>query len=215
MVIADSDIVIADSGIMIADSGVIAWTASPDIARKPVSRRPALTASRTSTCLRFAGSQRLCDSPSCDNQVEGFLQDLAHSVRMFRRSPGFTLAAVAAITLGIGMNTAIFTVANAVLLKPVPFPDPDRLVMLMVTSRQGAVSWASPARFALWRTQTSVIQDVTAFRTDLVNLTSGDKPEQLRAGQVSADYFRLFGAPILQGRSFSADEDRPNGDTVV
>jgi putative ABC transport system permease protein len=146
---------------------------------------------------------------------KGFLQDVAHSLRMFRRSPGFTLAAVAAVTLGIGMNTAIFTVANAVLLKPVPFPNPDRLVMLMVTSRQGSVSWASPARFALWRTQTSVIQDVSAFRTDLVNLTDGDKREQLRAGQVSTDYFSLFGAPILQGRTFSADEDRPNGDKVV
>ena len=147
--------------------------------------------------------------------MEGFFIDLAHSLRMFRRSPGFTIAAVAALTLGIGTNTAIFTVVNAVLLKPVPFPDPDRLVMLMVTSPQGSGSWASPARFAHWCAQTSVIQDVAAFRTGLVNLTNGNMPEQLRAGQVSADYFRLFGAAIIQGRSFSADEDRPNGDKVV
>jgi putative ABC transport system permease protein len=148
--------------------------------------------------------------------MEGLLHDLAHSLRMFRRNPGFTIAAIAALTLGIGANTAIFTVVNAVLLKPVPFPDPDRLVMLMVTSPWvGSVSWASPARFAHWRAQTSVIQDAAAFRTVLVNLTGGDKPEQLRAGQVSADYFRLFGAPIVQGRSFSAAEDRPNGDKVI
>jgi putative ABC transport system permease protein len=148
--------------------------------------------------------------------MEGLLRDVAHSLRMFRRNPGFTIAAIAALTLGIGANTAIFTVVNAVLLKPVPFPDPDRLVMLMVTSPwAGSVSWASPARFAHWRAQTSVIQDVTAFRTGLVNLTDGDRPEQLRAGHVSADYFRLFGAPMIQGRSFSAAEDRPNGDKVI
>jgi putative ABC transport system permease protein len=147
--------------------------------------------------------------------MEGFLKDLAHSIRMFRRSPGFTIAAVAALTLGIGTNTAIFTIVNAVLLKPVPFPDPDRLVMLMVTSPQGSGSWASPARFAHWRTQTGVLQEISAFRSGLVNLTGGDRPEQLRAGQVSADFFRLFGAPIIQGRSFSSDEDRPNGDKVV
>jgi putative ABC transport system permease protein len=147
--------------------------------------------------------------------MEGFLKDLVHSIRMFRRSPGFTIAAVAALTLGIGTNTAIFTIVNAVLLKPVPFPEPDRLVMLMVTSPQGSGSWASPARFAHWRAQTSVLQEVSAFRTGLVNLTGGDVPEQLRAGQVSADYFHLFGAPIVQGRSFSSDEDRPNGDKVV
>jgi putative ABC transport system permease protein len=164
----------------------------------------------------FARSRRLCESPSYEYQVEGLLQDLAHSLRMFRRNPGFTIAAIAALTLGIGANTAIFTVVNAVLFKPVAFPDPDRLVMLMTTSPWvGSVSWATPARFAHWRSQTSVIQDVTAFHTVLVNLTSGDKPEQLRAGQVSADYFRLFGAPIIQGRSFSAAEDRPNGDKVV
>ena len=136
-------------------------------------------------------------------------------MRLFRRSPGFTIAAVAALTLGIGTNTAIFTVVNAVLLKPVPFPDPDRLVMVMVTTPQSSGSFASPARFAHWRAQTSVIQDVSAFRSGLVNLTDGDVPEQLHAAQVSADYFHLFGAPIVQGRGFSADEDRPNGGKVV
>jgi predicted permease len=88
--------------------------------------------------------------------------------------------------------------------------------MLMVTSPwAGSVPWASPARFGHWRAQTTVIEDVTAFRASLVNLTDGDSPEQLRAAQVSADYFALFGAPIILGRSFSAAEDRPDGDKVV
>ena len=93
--------------------------------------------------------------------METFFKEVAHSLRLFRRSPGFTIAAVAALTLGIGTNTAIFTVVNAVLLKPVPFPDPDRLVMVMVTTPQSSGSFASPARFAHWRAQTSVIQDVS------------------------------------------------------
>jgi len=147
--------------------------------------------------------------------MEGFFKDLSHSLRMFRRSPGFTIAAVAALTLGIGTNTAIFTVVNAVLLKPVPFPDPDRLVMFMNTSPQGAGPAASPAKFAHWRAQTTVVQDAAAFRTGVVNDTGGEVPEQLRSGQVSSDYFRLFGAPIVRGRGFSPEEDRPGGDKVV
>jgi putative ABC transport system permease protein len=147
--------------------------------------------------------------------MEGFLRDLVHSFRTFRRSPAFTVAAVAALTLGIGTNTAIFTVVNAVLLKPVPFPDPDRLVMFINTSPQGSGPAASPAKFAHWRAQTSVVEDAAAFRTGVVNYTGGDVPEQLRSGQVSADYFRLFGAPIIRGRGFSAEEDRPDGDRVV
>jgi len=147
--------------------------------------------------------------------MEGFFKDLTHSLRMFRRSPGFTIAAVAALTLGIGTNTAIFTVVNAVLLKPVPFPDPNSLVMFMNTSPQGSGPAASPAKFAHWRAQTSVVRDAAAFRIGVVNYTGGEVPEQLRSAQVSADYFRLFGAPIVGGRGFRSEEDRPNGDKVV
>src|SRR5688572_26441584 len=126
--------------------------------------------------------------------MEPFLKDLKHSFRMFRQSPAFTMAAVAALALGIGANTAIFSIVNTVLLKPVPFPDPDNLVMMMNTSPQGQGPAASPAKFAHWRRQSDVLQDVSAFRTGLVNYTGGDVPEQLRSSQVSADYFRLFGA---------------------
>jgi predicted permease len=134
---------------------------------------------------------------------------------MFRQNRAFTAAAVAALALGIGANTAIFSVVSAVLLKPVPFPDPDRVVLFMNTSPQGSGPNASPAKFAHWRQQTTVIQDATAFRTNVVNYTGGQFPEQLRAGQVSADYFRLFGARLIMGRPFTPDEDRPGGEKVV
>jgi putative ABC transport system permease protein len=148
--------------------------------------------------------------------VEPFLQDLRHAFRMFRQNRVFAAAAVAALALGIGANTAIFSVVNAVLLKPLPFADADRLVYFMSTNAQGQGGpAASPAKFAHWRQQTSVIQDAAAFRTNVVNYTGGAFPEQLRAGQVSADYFRLFGARVLQGRTFSADEDLPNGPQVA
>jgi putative ABC transport system permease protein len=147
--------------------------------------------------------------------LEGYFRDLKHSLRMFRQSPGFTVAAVAALALGIGANTAIFSVVNAVMLKPIAFPDPDRIVMFMNTSPQGQGPAASPAKFQHYRQKTDVVQDVSAFRTGVVNYTGGDFPEQLRSGQVSADFFRLLGAPILRGRTFSAEEDRPGGDRVV
>src|SRR5262249_45125769 len=100
-------------------------------------------------------------------------------------------------------------------LKPVPFPDPDRLVMFTNTGPQGEFPGASPAKFAHWRQQTDVVQDVAAFRSNVVNDTSGETPEQLRAAQVSADYFRLFGAPLIRGRGFSDEEDRPSGGRVA
>src|SRR6185436_2339706 len=143
------------------------------------------------------------------------MKDLKHSLRMFWQSKTFTVTAVAALALGIGANTAIFSVVNAVLLKPVPFPDPDRLVMFTNTVPQGEFPGASPAKFAHWRQQADVVQDVTAFRNNVVNDTSGAAPQQLRAAQVSADYFRLFGAPLVRGRGFADEEDRPGGARVA
>src|SRR5580700_2104226 len=144
--------------------------------------------------------------------METFLQDLKYSLRIFRQSPAFTATAVAALALGIGTNTAIFSVVNSVLLKPAPFPDPDRLVLFLNTSPQGSGPAASPAKFQHWREQDSVVQDVAAFRTGVVNLTGSAFPEQLRSAQVSVDYFRLFGASVIRGRTFTPEEDLPRGE---
>jgi putative ABC transport system permease protein len=146
---------------------------------------------------------------------DAFWKDLKHSLRMFRNSKAFTITAVAALALGIGTNTAVFSVVDTVLLRPVPFPDAERLVMFLSTFPQGSGPAASPAKFAHWRSQTTVVQDAAAFRTGVVNYTGQALPEQLRSGQVTADFFRLFGAPVALGRTFSAQEDSPNGDKVV
>ena len=148
--------------------------------------------------------------------IETFAQDLKHSLRMFARSPAFTVAAIAALTLGIGVNTAIFSVVNAVLLRPMAVPDPDRLVVFMnVVAQGGEGASASPAKFQHYRRQTGVVQDVAAFTTGVVNYTGGSFPEQLASGRVSADFFRLFGAAPILGRTFSPEEDRPGGGRVA
>jgi putative ABC transport system permease protein len=147
--------------------------------------------------------------------MDTLLDDLRHALRMLRQNPGFTAAAVAALALGIGANTAIFSVLNTVLLKPLPYPDPDRLVVFLNTSPQGSGPGASPTKFNVWRRQTGAFQDAAAYRFNVVNLTSAGDPEQISAGQVSADFFRLFGAPVVAGRTFSAEEDRPNGGYVA
>ncbi|MCH7746727.1 MAG: ABC transporter permease [Acidobacteria bacterium] len=147
--------------------------------------------------------------------MDTLLQDLKYAIRSLRRSPGFTLAAVAALTMGIGATTAIFSIVNTVLLTPAPFPEPDRIVLFQLASPQGTNPAGSPAKFAHWARQTDVVQDVAAFRNGLVNYTGGDLPEQLRWAQVSVDYFRLFGTPIVQGRVFAPEEDLPNGQQVA
>jgi putative ABC transport system permease protein len=141
--------------------------------------------------------------------VEALWNDLKHSLRSYRKSPGFTLTALATLALGIGANTAVFSVLNTVLLKPIPFPDPDRMVVFLTTTADGSFPSCSPAKFQHFREQTSVVHDVAAFRSGVVNLTGGVFPEQLKSGQVSADYFRLFGASVIRGRTFSAEEDLP------
>jgi predicted permease len=147
--------------------------------------------------------------------MERFLQDLKYSLRTLRQQRAFTFAALAALALGIGATTAVFSVVNAILLRPFPYPAPDRIVMFMNTSPNGSGPGASPAEFAHWRRQTGVVQDASAFRNVLVNYTGGEIPEQINSGNVSEAFFRLWGARALLGRTFSADEDRPNGPRVA
>jgi predicted permease len=148
--------------------------------------------------------------------MESFVRDLKQSLRMFAQSPAFTLAAVAALTLGIGANTAIFSVVNAVLLKPVGVLEPDRVVVFINTGPRGPGGpAASPAKFAHYRQQTEIVEHVSAFNTGVMNFTGGNFPEQLRSGRVSADFLTLVGAPMLLGRGFTADEDRPQGPKVA
>jgi putative ABC transport system permease protein len=142
--------------------------------------------------------------------------DIKHSLHMFIKNPGFTIAAVAALALGIGANTAIFTVVNAVLLKPLTYPDSDRIVQLMNKNPDGEWPGASITKFHNWQQQTSVFKEVAAFdwAGPGYNVT-GDRPEQVHGLHVTEGYFRLFGAPILLGRTFTPQEDLPNGGKVV
>jgi putative ABC transport system permease protein len=148
--------------------------------------------------------------------MRDFTADLRYAFRMLVANPAFSLTAIAALALGIGANTAIFTVVDNVLLKPLTYPEPNRMVMFMLIFPDGSGPGASPVNYNTWRAQTSVFQDVAAydFGGPGFNLT-GAVPEQVHGIHVSEAYFRLFGAPIQLGRTFTPQEDSPNGGHVV
>ncbi len=145
------------------------------------------------------------------------IEDLKHALRVFRTSPLFAATAVAAIALGIGATTAIFSVVNAVVLKPVPYPEPDRVVQLQIL-RDDVPFFGlntSPVKFMLWRELDDVFAAVAGFQTAALNLTEGDEPELIQAARVTEGYFRAFGAPLAQGRTFTLEEDLPNSAPTV
>ena len=151
--------------------------------------------------------------------MSDFLADIKHSIRMFRNSPAFTVTAVAALALGIAATTAIFSIVNAVLLKPFPLRDADRFVTLLTTETHGGRSNtyapASPVKFAEWSKQTAVLEDIFAYRPGTMNYTGGDVVEQWTSTLVSAGAFKGFPLPMLRGRGFSAEEDSPGGPHVA
>lgn len=149
--------------------------------------------------------------------MEILLRNLRYALRALAKSPGFTAVAILTLALGIGANTAIFSVVNSVLLQPLSYPEPDRLVELEGTSADGNSDATSIPKFNAWHDQTQVFDSVAAydFEGPGINLTGDDRPEQLKGIRVSKDYFRVFGAPMTLGRTFSADEDRPGGPAVA
>ncbi len=145
------------------------------------------------------------------------LQDLRYGFRMLVKNPGFTLVAVVTLALGIGANTAIFSVVNGVLLRPLPYPDADRLVSLQaVNPAQGIrASNISPPDFADWKNQSQIFEDMTAFVTGGAILSGGNEPERVPAAYVSASFFSVLGIQPAMGRGFLAEEDRAGNDTVA
>ena len=140
-------------------------------------------------------------------------QDFHYAMRVLRRNPGFLLGAITSISLGIGANTAIFSVINAVLLQPLSYPEPTRMVRFLSGNPGDYGPLVNVPKFALWKAQKDIFEDTAAY-DDLgpaLNLTSGRFPEQVQGKHVTADFFRLFGGKAILGRTFTETEDRPNG----
>ena len=146
-------------------------------------------------------------------------QDLRHAVRWLVRNPGFTAVAVATLALGIGANTAIFSVVRGVLLKPLPYAQPERLVQIWERSdREHRVRHEipfAPPVLSDWRERNRSLEGLAAYSDWTFNLTGGEAPERLRATLVSADFFRLLGVAPVAGRTFAEGEDRPGHDFVA
>ena len=149
--------------------------------------------------------------------VEAVWRDLKFVTRSLAKTPGFTIIAILVIAVGIGVNTAVFSVINTVLLKPLAYPHPEELVMLMNTSPQGSGPGTNVPKFALYRQQRSIFSKVAAsdFGGAGLNLTGGDKPLQVQGVHVTQEYFDMLGAPLVMGRTFTQAEDSPNGGHVV
>ncbi|HEY7547832.1 MAG TPA: ABC transporter permease [Blastocatellia bacterium] len=139
--------------------------------------------------------------------MEGLIQDLRFGARAIAKKPAFTIVAIMTLALGIGANTAIFSVVNAVLLRPLPFEDPDRLVWMWGRFSQGNRASVSPPDFLDYRAQNTSFERFSAMRFNFFNLTGEGEPERLSGANVTADFFDTLGVKPIQGRVFLADED--------
>jgi len=151
------------------------------------------------------------------HQLETLWQDLRYALRVLRRQPVFTLIAIFTLALGIGANTAIFSVVNAVILRPLPYRDAGRLAMLWTDDPKHDVHEAGTSypNFLDWRTQSQFFAEMAIFRNEPLALTGADETERVAGGLASASLFPLLGVKPLLGRAFSPDEEARNERVVV
>lgn len=151
------------------------------------------------------------------NVFADFLHDLRYALRMLLKNPGFTIVAVVALALGIGANTAIFSVVNTVLLRPLPYRDPERLVMVWEEDSKRGFPQETPAvgNYVEWRDQNQVFESMAAIADQSFNLTGVGDPERLEGRSVSANLFPMLGIEPQIGRVFSAADDQPGAQPVV
>jgi putative ABC transport system permease protein len=183
--------------------------------RAGMSQQDALRAARVEIGSLDAVKEEI-RSAGWESVLETFWQDIRYGIRLFRKNPGFTAAAVITLALGIGANTAIFSVVNAVLVRPLPYRDAGRLVMLWSTEpKKGWRGQASPLDFVTWRQESRSFESLAAIRPSSVNLTGRGEPVELSSGRISAGFFETLGIAPQLGRAFAPAEYRPSGERVA
>ena len=146
------------------------------------------------------------------NQI---VSDLRYAIRMLMKTPGFTAVAIFTLAVGIGANTAIFSVVNGVLLRPLPYPDPDDVVLVYSANERTRRGTSSYPNYRDWRERNQSFEDLATFTSSSFTWTGAGEPERLTAARVSASFFSLLRVKPLYGRTFSAEEDTPEGPKTV
>ncbi|MCI0486570.1 MAG: ABC transporter permease [Blastocatellia bacterium] len=147
--------------------------------------------------------------------MENFLQDLRYAARILLKRPGFTAVAVLTLALGIGANTTIFSVINAVLLRPLPYPDAERLIAVLEQHASQPQRSVSPPNYFDWRDHNQVFEAVAATRGWSVTLTGEGEPRRLNGAAVSGDFFTVLGVNPMLGQGIMPQDDRPGAERVV
>jgi putative ABC transport system permease protein len=141
--------------------------------------------------------------------MNNLLKDIRYGIRSLLRHPAFTVVAVITLALGIGANTAIFSVVNAVLLKALPFRNPDRLVSVGRAPGSDGMPGTAAFEYLAWHEKGTTLDDVAAYSSDNFNLTGQGEPERISGAQVTASFFTTLGVAPLRGRAFLQEEDQP------
>ncbi len=147
--------------------------------------------------------------------LDSVMQDLRYAVRALAKSPGFALTSLATLALGIGASTAIFSIVNAILITPLPFPHADRIVVGREVPNDGGYMSVSWPNYVDWRTRLQSVDDLACYRQVTLTLTGVDRPERLDGRQVTWNFFRVLGVRPTIGRTFTEAEDRPGVEHVV
>jgi putative ABC transport system permease protein len=147
--------------------------------------------------------------------LEALARDVRYGLRSMRRTPGFTAAAILTLGLGIGATTAIFTVVNAALLRPLPYPEPDRLVYVKQRLESGINFFTWPKAFAAWRNRSRSISQIAAYMANEANLTGAGEAERVETALVTAQMLPMLGVTPVLGRTFAVGEDRPGAAPVA
>jgi hypothetical protein len=187
-----------------AERDALAHGLSPDQARREAR-------------LRFGGIEQVKEEHRDRRSLpraEVLLKDFRYGLSSLRRDPGFALVSIAVLALGIGANTAMFSIVDAVLLKPLPYPEPER--MATVTEAQGEQRWGvSSQNFLDWQRLSASFEALSAETYTTAAVVAGGEPERWNGRLVSANFFQAYGVKPLLGRTFAPGEDRPGADRVL